>query len=92
MAVCCSFCLVTCGQKSVAFTKDVAGIDVSHHQGKVEVELDRDLEDAPPDCILCVSDSRKWSVALHRLQFTEYVRIEGIENWLISAASTPIKA
>ena len=66
VAVCCSFCLVTCGQKSVAFTKDVAGIDVSHHQGKLDVELDRDLEDAPPDCILCVSDSRKWSVALHR--------------------------
>ena len=44
---------------SVAFTKDVVGIDVSHHQGKVGVELDKDLEDAPPDCILCVSDSCK---------------------------------
>ena len=47
VAVCCCFCLVACGQKgskgqpknkSVAFTKDVAGIDVSHHQGKVNWE------------------------------------------------------
>ncbi len=50
MAVCCCFCLVACGQKksksqskggsksSVAFTKDVAGIDVSRHQGNVNWE------------------------------------------------------
>lgn len=47
VAVCCCFCLVACGQKgskgqpknkSVAFTKDVAGIDVSRYQGNVNWE------------------------------------------------------
>ena len=50
VAVCCCVCLVACGQKdskgskgqpknkSVAFTKDVAGIDVSRYQGNVNWE------------------------------------------------------
>lgn len=53
---------------------------MSHHQGKVDVELDRDLEDAPPTaffaCPIVVNGPSHYTV----WQFTENGRIDGIEK------------